>query len=48
MPWFPEFFSAVELARSRHGTPGLADPVGQYFRALEQRRHPRTGVDLAG
>jgi len=35
MPWFPEFFSAVELARRRTRTAGLTDPVGQYFTALE-------------
>lgn len=35
MPWFPEFFSAVELARRQTRNAGLADPVGQYFRALE-------------
>jgi hypothetical protein len=34
MPWFPEFFSAVELARKQTRTAGLADPVGQYFTAL--------------
>ena len=35
MPWFPEFFSAVELARNQTRTAGLADPAGQYFTALE-------------
>ena len=35
MPWFPEFFSAVELARKQTRTAGLADPVGQYFTALD-------------
>ena len=34
MPWFPEFFSAVELARRQTRAVGLADPVGQYFAAL--------------
>jgi hypothetical protein len=34
MPWFPEFASAVELARSQTRAAGLADPVGQYFNAL--------------
>ena len=34
MPWFPEFFSAVELARRQTRAAGLADPVGQYFTAL--------------
>ena len=35
MPWFPEFFSAVELARNQTRATGLADPVGQYFTALK-------------
>jgi ketosteroid isomerase-like protein len=34
MPWFPEFISAVELARVQTRAAGQADPVGQYFRAL--------------
>jgi hypothetical protein len=34
MPWFPEFASAVELARVQTRTAGLADPVAQYFTAL--------------
>jgi len=34
MPWFPEFYSAVELARRETRSAGLADPVGQYFAAL--------------
>ncbi len=34
MPWFPEFTSAVELARRQARTAGQADPVGQYFAAL--------------
>ena len=34
MPWFPEFTSAVELARVQTRVAGQADPVGQYFRAL--------------
>ena len=34
MPWFPEFYSAVELARRQTRTAGLTDPVGQYFNAL--------------
>jgi ketosteroid isomerase-like protein len=36
MPWFPEFVSAVELARSQKRAAGLADPVGQYFAALNK------------
>jgi ketosteroid isomerase-like protein len=36
MPWFPDFASAVELARRQTRAAGLADPVGQYFTALNQ------------
>jgi hypothetical protein len=35
VPWFPEFVSAVELVRRQTRSAGLADPVGQYFNALE-------------
>jgi limonene-1,2-epoxide hydrolase len=35
MPWFPEFTAAVELARRQTGDVGRADPVGQYFAALQ-------------
>ena len=34
MPWFPDFVSAVELARSQTRAEGQADPVRQYFTAL--------------
>jgi len=34
MPWFPDFTSAVELARQQTRAAGLADPVGQFFTAL--------------
>jgi SnoaL-like domain len=34
MPWFPDFASAVELARSQVRAAGKADPVAQYFSAL--------------
>jgi hypothetical protein len=34
MPWFPDFASAVELARQQTRTTGHADPVAQYFTAL--------------
>jgi ketosteroid isomerase-like protein len=34
MPWFPEFANAAELARSEIRAAGHADPVGQYFAAL--------------
>jgi ketosteroid isomerase-like protein len=34
MPWFPDFVSAVGLARRQIRAAGQADPVGQYFTAL--------------
>jgi ketosteroid isomerase-like protein len=34
MPWFPDFASAVELARRQTRAAGQADPVAQYFAAL--------------
>ncbi len=36
MPWFPEFTSAVELARRQTRAAGRADPVAQYFTALNE------------
>ena len=36
MPWFPDFTSAVELARRETRAAGRADPVGQYFAALNE------------
>jgi hypothetical protein len=36
MPWFPEFASAAELARSQTRAAGHADPVGQYLAALNR------------
>jgi ketosteroid isomerase-like protein len=36
MPWFPDFASAVELARQQTRAAGQADPVGQYFAALNR------------
>src|ERR1700691_5794157 len=36
MPWFPDFVSAVELARRQTRDAGQADPVGQYFDALDK------------
>jgi hypothetical protein len=36
MPWFPEFVGAVELARRQIHAAGLADPVAQYFAALNR------------
>jgi ketosteroid isomerase-like protein len=34
VPWFPDFISAVELVRSQTRSAGQADPVTQYFTAL--------------
>jgi ketosteroid isomerase-like protein len=34
MPWFPDFASAVELARKQTRAQGQTDPIGQYFTAL--------------
>jgi ketosteroid isomerase-like protein len=34
MPWFPEFTTAVELARRQRRIAGQADPVAQYLAAL--------------
>ncbi|MGO8958673.1 MAG: nuclear transport factor 2 family protein [Streptosporangiaceae bacterium] len=36
MPWFPDFVSAVELARRQTRAAGQADPVAAYFTALNQ------------
>jgi ketosteroid isomerase-like protein len=36
VPWFPDFVNAAELAREQAGSAGHADPVGQYFAALDQ------------
>jgi ketosteroid isomerase-like protein len=36
MPWFPDFANAVELARRQARASGQADPVGQYFTALNR------------
>jgi len=35
MPWFPDFVGAVELARRQTQQAGRADPVMQYFTALD-------------
>src|ERR1700722_7860556 len=34
MPWFPDFANAAERARRQTRAVGLADPVAQYFDAL--------------
>jgi ketosteroid isomerase-like protein len=34
VPWFPDFVSAGELARQQTRDRGRADPVGEYFSAL--------------
>jgi limonene-1,2-epoxide hydrolase len=36
MPWFPDFVGAVELARNESRAAGQADPVAQYFTALNE------------
>ena len=36
MPWFPDFVSAVELARRQTRAAGQADPVAQYLTALNE------------
>ena len=36
MPWFPDFASAVELVRRQTRAAGQADPVAQYFAALNK------------
>ena len=36
MPWFPDFVAAVELARRQTRAAGEADPVAQYFAALDR------------
>jgi ketosteroid isomerase-like protein len=35
MPWFPDFIGAAELVRIESRAAGHADPVRQYFTALE-------------
>jgi ketosteroid isomerase-like protein len=35
MPWFPDFVSAAELARDWTRDAGRADPVAEYFTALQ-------------
>jgi ketosteroid isomerase-like protein len=36
MPWFPDFANAVELVRRQTWAAGRADPVAQYFDALNK------------
>jgi hypothetical protein len=36
MPWFPDLASAAELARRQTRAAGKADPVAQYFAALNE------------
>ena len=36
MPWFPDFISAVELARRQTRAAALADPATQYLHALNE------------
>jgi ketosteroid isomerase-like protein len=35
MPWFPDFVGAIELARQQTRSRGQADPVAEYFGALQ-------------
>jgi ketosteroid isomerase-like protein len=45
MPWFPEFTTAVELARRQTRAAGQADPVAQYLEALTKGdTHPLQAV----
>jgi len=37
MPWFPDFANAVELVRKQTRAAGRADPVAEYFAALNTR-----------
>jgi ketosteroid isomerase-like protein len=36
MPWFPDFIAAVEMVRAQTRTAARADPVAQYFTALNE------------
>src|SRR5438046_1844565 len=36
MPWFPDFVGAVELVRRQTRAAARADPVAQYFTALNE------------
>ena len=36
MPWFPDFIAAVELVRRQTSATARADPVMQYFSALNR------------
>jgi ketosteroid isomerase-like protein len=36
MPWFPDFIAAVELVRVENRAAAVADPITQYFTALNQ------------
>src|SRR5947209_1735052 len=36
MPWFPDFVSAVELARQATHAAGVADPAAQFVKALDR------------
>ena len=38
MPWFPEFSTAIELARRGARAQEQADPVAQYLKALDDGR----------
>ena len=48
MPWFPDFVGAIELARQQTRSRGQADPVAEYFGALQSGARPRPGNGVAG
>ena len=48
MPWFPDFVGAIELARQQTRSRGQADPVAEYFSALQSGARPRPGNGVAG
>ena len=48
MPWFPDFVGAIELAKQQTRSRGQADPVAEYFGALQSGARPRPGNGVAG
>ena len=48
MPWFPDFTSAAELARRQTRAAGQADPVAEYFAALNEGDAHAPGDGVAG
>ena len=47
MPWFPDFVGAVDLVRRKAIAESRADPIGQYFDALNNGDTARPGECLA-